>query len=582
MLKKLKGIFVLAAVAYSCAINAAEDELQVITLEKPKAVIMGEVSENKIRLNVLANPASEPTFGVLQYGPLEEEWEDTIVFPLPRSQHFSEAVDIKDLIPGCQYEYRIGTFHIPDNSLLSRITFAWEEEEDGKPKYDHALFQAYENMVGKRDVAFLFGSCQYDGPLLDKLEKSPLGLLNLLMKSKCLRKIGFFSKLSKLPGFKKKLTDTKLGILVEMLVLAEKEGEFFRTDDSEIFKTVEKFSSCNNIALRGFIDMGDTYYRDWLNKYAGAKGTEEIYELLCDALTAEGRYEFQKTMPTYVQIDDHAVKDNFTKKDLEGENYNSLTNACWTLADILQRQMSTYDPISGHIGYRWTETRLWGLPVFIGDFRSEMMPGVEKISKAQMAALKNFLLMWGDHPKVIVSQVPIGPDDKSGDGSDKWGDEGYQSSRNDILNTLYTHKIKNTFWLGGDIHSGLFADIVHTKKEKPEAQDKLWKFPRITDAKESDVNMKRVLLAQAVASPFNWPIQFESMILDPYKPLGTSDKGSFCIVNQSSLVKQNHAGIFKLSATGDTVEITLLGNNPDNKAGEVALRKIYHLAPYQH
>ncbi|AIK95817.1 alkaline phosphatase D family protein [Candidatus Odyssella acanthamoebae] len=579
MIRQLRHCAFIASLTYSCLATAVDtDDILELTLEKPKAVIMGEVAKDRIRFNVCANPTSELCYGALQYRLAgEEDWENTITFPLARSQHYSDAVDIKELKPENKYEYRIGTFHIRDQSILPNVKLIWNDQSN--PNYEQDIFYSYEDFVGKKDLSFLFGSCQYDGPLLDKLEKSPLALLNLLMKIKPLRNIGFFTKLTKLPGYKSKISNTQLGIMIELLALAEQEGTFIRTDDSEIFKTIREYAEKNNIQLRGFMDMGDTYYRDWLNIYGGAQNTEEVYALILNAITTAGRYEIQKTMPTLVQIDDHAFKDNFTRNDLIGQNYSLFADSCWRMADMVQRQMNIYDPETKQIGYRWSETSLWGLPVFIGDFRSEMIPGLAKISTAQQTALEKFLIKWGSYPKVILSQVPIGPDDTSKDTSDKWGDAGYQITRNKILNYLYSNKIKNTFWLGGDIHSGLFADVVHTSK--PINENSLRSFPRVTDETESEVSMKNIVLAEAVASPFNWPIQFESMVLDPFIPLGESDKGHFCVVNQSSLVKKNHGGIFKLSDDGMKVEIALLTNSPDNPSGEVVLKKVYQLVPYE-
>ncbi len=579
MIRHLRHYTFIASLTYSYLVTAVEPIIPVdLHLEKPKAVIMGEIGEDRIRFNVCATPNSELCYGALQYRLSgEEAWGNTITFPLPRTQHYSDAIDIKGLTAESKYEYRIGTFHIPDQSVLSAVNLIWNDQNN--PNYEQSEFYSYENVMGKKDLYFLFGSCQYDGPLLDKLEKSPLALLNLLMKIKPLRDIGFFTKLTKLPGYKSKISNTQLGIVIDLLALAEQEGAFFRTDDGEIFRTFQKYAQKNNIQLRGFMDMGDTYYRDWLNKYAGARNTEEVYELIVDALTTSGRYEIQKSVPTLVQIDDHAIKDNFTRNDLTGQNYSLFNDACWRMTDTVQRQMKIYDPITKQIGYRWSETNLWGLPVFIGDFRSEMIPSVAKISTAQQTALEGFLSKWGNYPKVILSQMPIGPDDTSKDTSDKWGDSGYQITRNKILNYLYGNKIKNTFWLGGDIHSGLFADVVHTRQAIE--HNKLRGFPRVTEATQSEVDMKDIVLAEAIASPFNWPIQFESMILDPFIPLGTSDKGHFCVVNQSPLVKKNHAGIFKLSDDGTKVEISLLTNSPDNPSGEVALKKVYQLVPYE-
>jgi hypothetical protein len=579
MIRQLRHCALIVSLTYSCLATAFDrEEMLDLTLEKPKAVIMGEVNEDHIRFNVCANPTSELCYGALQYRLAgEENWGNTITFPLPRTQHYSDAIDVKDLRPENKYEYRIGTFHVPDQSVLPTVNLIWNNQNN--PNYEQDIFYSYEDFVGKKDLFFLFGSCQYDGPLLDKLAKSPVALLNLLMKIKPLRQIGFFTALTKLPAYKSKISNTTLGIVIELLALAEQEGTFIRTDDSEIFQTIRQYIEKNNIQLRAFADMGDTYYRDFVNIWAGAQNTEEIYALVMDALTTPGRYEIQKSMPTLVQIDDHAFKDNFTRNDLTGESYSLFADSCWRMADMVQRQMNNYDPSTKQIGYRWSETNLWGLPVFISDFRSEMIPGVAKISTAQQTALEKFLIKWGNYPKVILSQVPIGPDDKSKDTSDKWGDAGYQITRNKILNHLYSNKIKNTFWLGGDIHSGLFADVVHTRYSI--TQNKVRGFPRVTEASQSEVNMEHIVLAEAVASPFNWPIQFESMVLDPYMPLGTSEKGSFCVVNQSSLVKKNHAGIFKLSEDGTKVEIALLTNSPDNPSGEVVLNKVYQLVPYE-
>jgi hypothetical protein len=555
--------------------QAIEPEKQ-YTVDAPMAVIMGPVTQDGVRFSVMAKPNYQLAMGVIQYRVAgTDDWSATQVFPLARAKNYVDVTDLTDLRSATKYEYRCGVFYISDQSELSNATLSWAPLTEAT--YVYETFYSYSNLVGSEAFALVFGSCQYDGPLLDCLENSPLSIINWYTKRSIFRKLGLASKILTIPGLKNTIGGSVVGNLLTMFSLAEQEGEFIRTDDSQIFRTVIEFIVQQALRNRGFIDMGDTYYRDWLNKYAGAYTAEEVQQLIVDAVTTPGRSELQRIVPTTVLIDDHAIADNFTGADLR-DGYTQLDDTCWRLADLVQRQSPIYDSVSGHIGYRWYETEYYGLPAFVGDFRSEAFPNKEKISQRQLQAIKAFIKKWGKHPKLLISQIPIGPDQKGEEDSDKWGNDLYKETRTAILDSCATPGVANTFWLGGDIHAGMFNEIVTTKRDPQSLR--LRHFNRIESYPKLVVDMTNVVLAQAVASPFNWPIQFESLALDPMKPLGTSGQKSYCIVNQSDLIRQNHAGILRMSADGHSMTAQLIGPDPDNAAGRILLERTYMLVPY--
>jgi hypothetical protein len=482
-------------------------------IEEPLTTIMGDVTPEGVRISVMAKPSSRLAMGAIQYRVAgEDAWSQAQIFPLARAQNYVNATDLKRLVLSAKYEYRCGVFYISDQSELASANLSWSQLE--QPTYVYETFHSYSNLVGNDAFALVFGSCQYDGPLLDCLEKSPLSVINWYTKRGTLRKLGLASKILRLPGLKKIVDGSVVGNVLVILSLAEKEGEFFRTDDSQTFRTVIEFVVQQSLKLRGFIDMGDTYYRDWLNKYAGAETAEEVYQLIVDALTTVGRAELQRIIPTTVLIDDHAIKDNFTGADLR-DKYTQFDDTCWRLADLAQRQSPIYDPTTGNIGYRWYETEYYGLPAFVGDFRSEAFPGAAKISQQQLRAIQAFIAKWGKHPKLLISQIPIGPDKKGQPDTDKWGADRYEETRIAILDACAAKGVANTFWFGGDIHAGMLNEVVRTQKDPQ--KDTLRSFRRSESYPKLVVDMTNVVLAQAVASPFNWPIQFESLVLDPKK-----------------------------------------------------------------
>jgi hypothetical protein len=46
-------------------------------------------------------------------------------------------------------------------------------------------------------------------------------------------------------------------------------------------------------------------------------------------------------------------------------------------------------------------------------------------------------------------------------------------------------------------------------------------------------------------------------------------------------MKQNHAGILRMSPDGKSITIQLLGNDPDRPAGRILLERTYILVPYK-
>lgn len=564
------------AVLIFAEVVALENE---VSIEKPLAVVMGPVMPSTIRFSVVAQPKATLAYGAIQYRIIGEDVWSTQKFPISRAVNTADSVDISGLEDGQKYECRIGIFYVDDESNVDGVNLSWLDPLNRNHALDcyYEIIPSYRNLVGQDSFALIFGSCQYDGPLLEYLRKSPLRLVDAYTSQSLLRKLALASKLRRLPGYGKIFNGSCVDSLLTIVSLAETEGKFIRTDDGETFRTVIEFAAANNLKMRGLIDMGDTYYRDWLNKYAGAETAEAVYHLLVDALTTSGRHELQGMMPTIVQVDDHAWRDNFNRDDLN-RDYTDFTDICWRLADLLQRQHPTYNPLTKNIGYRWFETQFYGLPAFVCDFRSEARAGVEKISAAQFAGLSAFIKKWGNYPKIIVSQIPIGPDKIGEPDADKWGDDGYLKTRTDILTFLKEKKVKNTFWLGGDIHAGMLNEVVWSTNTTGEG--KLRGFFREEEFPKLIIDMKHVILAQAVASPFNWPIQFENFDLDTRAPLAITKTGYFGVVNQSTLVKRNHAGLFRLSADGKQVVIQILGNDPDHSSGTIVLERTYNLCPY--
>ena len=85
-----------------------------------------------------------------------------------------------------------------------------------------------------------------------------------------------------------------------------------------------------------------------------------------------------------------------------------------------------------------------------------------------MKALKKFLKSKTSVVKFIASSVPMAPDSKSkntcltkifdNSPQDRW--EGHQKQRKEILDFIKKEKIKNVFFLSGDVHVSYAFDIV--------------------------------------------------------------------------------------------------------------------------
>jgi phosphodiesterase/alkaline phosphatase D-like protein len=193
-----------------------------------------------------------------------------------------------------------------------------------------------------------------------------------------------------------------------------------------------------------FIHLGDMAYNDGATSLAEFRASWRKY------LGAEGYKLAFSRAGLYATWDDHEIDNNsnFDRETMDPQQLAKRQNAFDTFFEALPIDAEGPD-------YQLWRSFRWGLTaeIIVLDCRYERRPSMQQyISPAQMAFLKERLLTSPCHFKVIMNSVPItnmpGVWDFAAD--DRW--EGYAAQRNEVLDHIDQHDIKNVWFLSGDFH----------------------------------------------------------------------------------------------------------------------------------
>jgi len=243
--------------------------------------------------------------------------------------------------------------------------------------------------------------------------------------------------------------------------------------------------------------LGDQIYADPFNP--APFSSNYSFESYCESYQRSfSTPAFKRAMahiPTYMMLDDHEVENEFPAntgswyerifQGLHGFELNKVINAlrAYTIYQVSHSPIfNDLHPISkdtfaikGHNGFSdpqhfWYTFERGVCRFFIMDVRTERNLKMKyMIDQIQQEALLEWLEKNPDAPKFIGTSVPFFPDSfKENDSTeldtDKWS--GFTTQRNTILDFIFQKKIKNIFFLSGDVHASFYSVLYSHKQPR--------------------------------------------------------------------------------------------------------------------
>ncbi len=241
-------------------------------------------------------------------------------------------------------------------------------------------------------------------------------------------------------------------------------GSFFDKRGDKVFRSINRQISRG--AKTDFMLMvGDQIYADDLNVFLPDQSLSEFFSRYQDVFGQEHVREMMANLPTYMILDDHEIKDNWSNDDRASHPhlYAAAMHAYQSYQMVhgpafRPRNQGNRSEIPDRI---WFDYKSGISAFFVLDTRTERTKSSlppEMISRTQMNELKVWLNSAKNRtkPKFVVSSVPMFPDGHELN-RDKW--QGYDEQRREILDFIRERNIRKVVFLSGDIHCSLSAQL---------------------------------------------------------------------------------------------------------------------------
>jgi alkaline phosphatase D len=296
--------------------------------------------------------------------------------------------------------------------------------------------------------------------------------------------------------------------------------------------------------------IGDQIYADNLAPLKPGKRLKGFWKLYQSAFSQPHIAELVSRVPTYMTLDDHEIKNNWTmdQVDEDRELFLDAMQAYQSYQLIhgpaFQRSLNPEDDDTPADVYYSMD--IGRASFFVLDTRTERFPSHKQmISREQMQNLLGWLSSNRGEVKFIVSSVPFLPGFSSSK-SDKWN--AFEEQRNSIIEHVFTNQIKNVFCLCGDVHVSGHCTLTAGPDRKP-------------------------VIRQLVSSQFYWPWYVR------LRPTGDSEEGLMLNLNGTSLfiedseVLTNKPNFSRVTLNGNGLTFQVFGR----KGKELSGQKVYPL-----
>ena len=234
-----------------------------------------------------------------------------------------------------------------------------------------------------------------------------------------------------------------------------------------IFASINDLAQRSTTPINALMMTGDQVYIDDLNIIAPDREYKEILSKYRTAFSQPHIARLMSGIPTYMILDDHEIEDNWPAN--KGRHDDHLYNNAIAAYELYQASHSPAHELlaDGRINHRleryWYQFANGDIEWFVTDSRTRrnLTAGDRRIlDEEQEHALCNWLIHSPARVKFVVTSVMFYPDRRKL-GEDAW--KGFPEQRLRLLETIRTHRVKNVFFVCGDVHGSLTSRLTHSE-----------------------------------------------------------------------------------------------------------------------
>lgn len=234
-----------------------------------------------------------------------------------------------------------------------------------------------------------------------------------------------------------------------------------------IFASINHLAQRAEPAINAILMTGDQIYVDDLNVIAPDREYKEILRKYRTAFSQPHISKLMSGVSTYMILDDHEIEDNWpaNKKDSDEFLYRNaiaayeLYQASHSPAPVLLAN----GKVSENLERYWYQFADGDIEWFVTDSRTRRNLSASDrriLDVEQEYALCKWLIHSPARVKFVVTSVMFYPDSK-GQGADAW--KAFPEQRLRLLETIRTHRLKNVFFISGDVHGSLISRLTHSE-----------------------------------------------------------------------------------------------------------------------
>lgn len=232
--------------------------------------------------------------------------------------------------------------------------------------------------------------------------------------------------------------------------------------NSVIFKAMTD----QKIKTDALVMVGDQIYADDMNAFAPDTELPEFFAKYRGSFAEKHIRKLMAKTPTYMILDDHEIEDNWPANNF---NDSDLFKNAMRAYEIYQsshgpaHKLQPDGTVSKKPDHYWYQFSHGAVEWFVLDTRTQRNLSPEDrriIDASQEKALLDWLATSTAKAKFVVTTVMFYPDLKI-DGGDSWKSFGEQRTR--ILECIRVKKVKNVFFISGDVHASMTSKLTHSE-----------------------------------------------------------------------------------------------------------------------
>lgn len=234
-----------------------------------------------------------------------------------------------------------------------------------------------------------------------------------------------------------------------------------------VFASISRLVEQGTPPVSALVMTGDQIYVDDLNIIAPDRELKEILHKYRVAFSQINIARLMSNLPTYMILDDHEIEDNWPANKSKSDEYlyaNAIRAYELYQASHSPAHALTDDGLTNkRLDKYWYQFTEGDIEWFVTDSRTRRnLSATDRriLDAAQEQALCDWLIHSPARVKFVVTSVMFYPDRKRTD-DDAW--QAFPEQRLRLLETIRTHRIKNVFFISGDVHGSLTSRLSHSE-----------------------------------------------------------------------------------------------------------------------